>query len=159
METTLESFYELFSHNVFPLAPYDRADAQVMVERLMARREVLLTQAVIEDLMKASGGHSGLLRAGFELASRTPPHQARSALERMADDYGAEVECRKIWNSLTEREREVLSRVAASRPWSGSDDAIPQHLEVKGLLVSHEGDKKVLFSPVFAEWVRRKQAT
>ena len=158
METTLESFYELLSHSVFPLRPYNHADARTMIERLMARRQVRFSEATIEHLVWTSGGHSGLLRAGFEFACSTPSGQVESAARRMAEVYGVGLECRKIWDSLTERERQLLSRAVVRQPWPRSDDTVAQHLKVKGLLNPAEEGKKSLFSPVFAEWVLRNSA-
>jgi hypothetical protein len=155
METTLESFYELLSGNVFPVRPYNCADARLMIERLMARRQVRLTDAVIEHLIWTSGGHSGLLRAGFELVRSMPSGQVRPAPRWMAEEYGVELECRKVWDSLTEQEREVLSYAALKRRWPGSDELVAQHLAKKGLLKSVQGGNGPLFSPVFAKWILR----
>ena len=157
METTLESFYELFSRNVFPMTPYDRADAREMVNRLMARRQVALSnEEIIEALLAASGGHPGLLRAAFELACNTPADKVMGALKRMLEDYSVESECRKIWDSLAEQEREVLSRFATERQWSKTNDVVAKHLEIKGLLVTAKVGETFFFSPVFAQWVRRE---
>jgi len=156
METELEPFYELFSRNVFPLTPYDRTDALEMVNRLMARRHVTINTQIIEYLLKASGGHPGLLRAGFELACDTPADKVNVALERMAENYNVLIECRRIWNSVTERERGVLSCLAKSQQWADSEKMIADHLKIKGLLVEGAPGKMAFFSPVFAQFVRQE---
>jgi hypothetical protein len=156
METTLESFYELFSHCVHPLTPYKPADAREMVNRLMARNQIPLSEPIIAHLLKVSGGHSGLLRAAFEIVQGLSPDQARSALRRSSENYGIEVECEKIWNSLTEGEREVLLRAARFRQQAESEDVFARHLRFKGLLVTSENGESELFSPAFAGWLQRK---
>jgi hypothetical protein len=156
METTLESFYELVSHCVHPLMPYNLADAREMVNRLMARNQITLSEPIIEHLLRISGGHSGLLRAAFEIVQDLSADQARSALRRSSEDYGIEVECKKIWDSLTEEEHEVLLRAARFRQQTESGDDVARHLRFKGLLVTSEDGESELFSPAFAGWLQRK---
>ena len=122
----------------------------------MDRRQVVLREDVIEHLLAASGGHSGLLRAAFELAHSKPANKRISALRGMLADYSVESECRKIWDSLTDRELEVLLCLATGQRWAGSDDDIAKHLKVKGLLVAGEAGETIFFSPVFAQFVRRE---
>jgi hypothetical protein len=151
METELESFYEIFSRNVFPLTPYDRDDAREMVNRLMARRQVVLDEEVVERLLAASGGHSGLLRATFELACDTRNSNVLAASRQILENYSIELECRKIWDSLTEEEQEVLSHFVTGQR-ARCDKAIVEYLRLKGLLVEEQAGKR-LFSPVFAQFV------
>jgi hypothetical protein len=151
MRAELESFYEFLSCNVFPLTPYDRDDARAMVGRLMVRRQVVLNEEVVECLLTASGGHSGLLRASFELACDKRSSGVLAVPKQMLENYSIELECRKIWDSLTKEEREVLSFFATGQQ-ATCDQAIVEYLKLKGVLVEDEAGER-LFSPILAQFV------
>ncbi len=63
-----QTFYELFEQNTVWLEPYNHDDALYEVRRLAERAGVSLLTDEAERLVRASGGHPGLLKKAFHAA-------------------------------------------------------------------------------------------
>ena len=104
--TENESFYELISRNLVGIGPYTRLDALQIIQHLERRKNFSLTQEKREWLFLMSGGHPGLLIALFgTLSQQTLPISEPSwyfKQESVAEEF------RKIWNGLTEEEKDGL---------------------------------------------------
>jgi DNA-binding winged helix-turn-helix (wHTH) protein len=146
----VESFWELFTSHTYGLKPYTEKDAMVMLDRLAARAQANLGSSAAE-MVKLSGGHSGLLRAIFWAtydAARELPGQ--DELLRIA---AISEECRKVWIALS-LEEQVLCRIIAGKlHLYAPDQAILDELRLKGIVNDNQAS---LFSPVFATYVRMK---
>jgi hypothetical protein len=151
----LEPFVELFTDSTRYLGPYAKTDATAMLDRLSKRRNTNYSPSFRNFLLRASGGHAGMLRASFGLASQiafgTPESEA---LRFLSNSQEIRAECQTVWESLTQPERIILKRVMHSPVVDPSELAV-NLLEQKQLLKNSGGDNRVEINPpLFREFVR-----
>jgi DNA-binding response OmpR family regulator len=158
----VEHFYRLVSRNVCGLGPYNEADARQMIDFLAVQQSIALDEASTKRLLELSGGHAGLLKDILSLLrnvlqeSRNTDEPAK-LLARIAptllEAQVVQDECQKIWASLSEDEQTALPTLLAGQP---VDPPTLQRLSRKGLV--RQGSSEILlFSPVFADFVRRQR--
>jgi hypothetical protein len=158
MDQAREEFYELLASNIMGLKPYAKSDAMSVLERIAGRNQIALTNKLRDGLYGLAGGHAGLLRAALlgtaqhNLADQL--HQPDAA-ERLLQIPGVEMECEKLWHSLSTHEQRTLLAIAQAFD-RGMDDNVVLQLQIKGLLT--EGDSLVIFSPLFARFVAAQEA-
>ena len=138
-----QGFYELLSRNVLGLRPYDRADALGVLDHAQMRRNKVLPDAVRERILIQSGGHGGLLDALVSTSDQDAAGAAALASAPVIE------ECRKIWGSLDEDERNYLIQRAAGLALQPNDPARAS-LILKGIFSEHETQ---VFSPLFESYV------
>ncbi len=155
-KAVLEPFVELFTDSTRFLGPYSEADAIAMIDRLSERQNVNYSPSFRRFLLRATGGHAGVLRASFRLASQIPFGTPEDkALQFLAGSPAIQAECETIWDSLTEDERVTLMRIATNQNISASTGTVRLLLD-KQLL---QGQGTVEVSPqLFREFVRQKAA-
>ena len=149
----LEPFVELFTDSTHYLGPYSEADATAMLDRLSERQNVNFSPSFRRFLLKSTGGFAGLLRASFRLAGQIPfgtPEER--ALQFLANSPAIEVECRTIWDSLTQDERVMLIKIVMNQESSEDNSAVRLLLEKQ--LLKGQGVVEVN-PPLFQEFVRR----
>lgn len=158
MDQAREEFYELLASNIMGLKPYAKSDAMSVLERIAGRNQLALTNKLRDVLYGLAGGHAGLLRAALlgtaqhNLADQL--HQPDAA-KRLLQIPGVEMECEKLWHSLSTHEKRTLLAVAQAFD-RGMDDNVVLQLQIKGLLT--EGDSPAIFSPLFARFVAAQEA-
>jgi DNA-binding winged helix-turn-helix (wHTH) protein len=153
-----ESFDELFNRNILGLKPYTVVDAERVALQLEARKEFELSAEQRRSLLEITGGHPGLIVAGFDLLARAgqaePPFDPAFWLEQ--PEIAAE--CQKIWDSLQADEHFALQQAIAGLDCSVHSPGIDQLL-LKGLLVADSDRRMEIFSPLLAGFVERKPST
>ncbi|MCA9916715.1 MAG: winged helix-turn-helix domain-containing protein [Anaerolineales bacterium] len=148
-----EEFYELLASNVMGLKPYAKSDAMSVLERVAGRNKIVLSDSLREQLYALASGHAGLLRAALiattqiSIGNQQPPEETAVSLLKIP---GVEMECDKLWRSLSTHEQRTLLALAQKNT-SALDKAIVYQLQLKGLL--SEEDTAVIFSPIFAQFV------
>ncbi|MCP4545488.1 MAG: winged helix-turn-helix transcriptional regulator [bacterium] len=148
-----EHFYRLVERNVCGLGPYDPGDAQQMVHYLAGRRSIEISASDTDCLIELCGGHAGLLKSSLSLFWDV--YQAgdlSELLSTLANEPVLQSECQKMWQSLSEREKSALCALA-----SGAQ-AAPGALYDPKLtgLIREDGEKEVLFCPLFTDFVRQQ---
>jgi hypothetical protein len=117
-ELAIEPFTELFTDNLYYVGPYNRDDAEAMLQNLMRRNpNVRYSNSTLEFLLYASGRYAGILRAGFrelEIIGDVTPSQVTDTnlVGQLARRLRVRTECETIWKGLTDIERRVLYAVA-----------------------------------------------
>ncbi len=158
MDSAREEFYELLASNIMGLKPYAKSDAMSVLERVAKRNQLTLTNELRDCLYGLAGGHAGLLRAALlgamqhKLADQL--HEPDAAA-RLLQIPGVEMECDKLWNSLSTHEQRTLMVKAQAFDTAIDASAVLQ-LQIKGLLT--EEDTAVIFSPLFAQFVATQEA-
>ena len=158
LDPAREEFYELLASNIMGLKPYAKSDATSVLERVAGRNKINLTEQLREQLYALAGGHAGLLRAALLAVNQLHSDKYQSAEETAVSLLkvpGVEMECDKLWRSLSTQEQRTLMAKAQNVPGS-QEAAIVNQLQIKGLL--SEDDTAVLFSPIFAEFVATQDA-
>lgn len=146
-----ESFYELFSRSVIGLQPYVESDARLVLLQIATRRRLHLDEHLAAEVVMLSGGHPGLLVAIADALLDDEKGSQKDNLVNWALLQPQIVdECRKLWNSLAEDERQALSRLSQD---IGAPYAVRELLSLKGLIRPVGPGAYTFFSPLFHEYV------
>lgn len=147
-----EAFYELFNRNTLGLAPYHPDDARRMLSQLEARKAHPLSEENRRRLVRASGGHPGLLLAAFDaLMSQDTDTAAAGSVEWLWANPNVRAECQKLWAGLDDDEQWALVRIQAGSPVQ--DSTTEDLLALKGLIVPVTSTPWRIFSPLFELYV------
>lgn len=135
-------FAELFTANTLALRLLSEADARQVLAEVGG---LGLPAPLQQTVLRAAGGHFGLLGALAQAAQRHP--------EALATDPNVRAECLKLWNQLQPDEQAALRALVTA-----ADDGLNPHdrarLQAFGLLT----DEGRLFSETFATFVRYQGA-
>lgn len=155
-----EGFYELLSRNILGLRPYTDADANGLIEQIMARRAHEMPHLPADtatQLLRLSGGHGGLLVALIDSLTKGLPVELQGGDGSNAswDSWSRELptvheECRKVWHGLRDEEQHTLNHLAQGLSTGVKER---QSLLLKGL-IEDEGEGNVrIFSPLLHAYV------
>ena len=150
----VEHFYRLVSRNVCGLGPYSEADARQMIGHISARRSIALSAEDTTHLIALCGGHAGLIKASLSLI--WSEQQARSLEEiasALGDESTVQAECQKMWDGISDSEQIALGALVNGE---AVDPEALRRLKRKGLVRQGQPEPLGLFSPLFADYVRRQ---
>lgn len=133
-----EEFAELFLSHTYGLQPYNLEDTAEQLSRIARRHHHVLPTGLAEQLWHLTGGHSGLLRAGY-LAIAHQPHilaaDIPTAVQQLLHYPNVTAEAHKIWHSLTYEEQQLLFVLAHNQPLpEGYNTMVVHQLQLKGVL-------------------------
>ena len=162
-------FAELFVDGRLFLGPLSDAEARHMAADLFLAANDALDDAEGDYLVAQAGGHPGLIqtvaRVLLQVESGAPQLYQQQAFalanNALEQDRQARLELTRVWNQLTEAEREALVEFSAQRQLSDQARVL---LEQRGLLHldDAEDDEDApprLFSGLFQHFVRRMALT
>lgn len=142
-----ESFYELTSSiYVYGLTPYDNDEADRMINHLVERKKLTLSDHIKGKIRRYSGGHPGLIMALTGVAETGPEKfglEERECILALLEEQPVREECERLWDSLLDVERE--SFLALIRKEAPNKTALDS-LVLKGLVqkVGEEYIQKVI---------------
>lgn len=159
-------FCELFTHHTYHLPPLSEADVRLYAQRFAAREGVTFDAADERFIWQWAGGHPGLLEATCRALGRvTGPVERdetqdwvihREVASWLPDELSVRVECRKIWDQLSDLEQEVLLGMLSA-------EGAPAAQAVSSLRQKHilqeAGERPRYFARLFEEFVQRLRAT
>jgi len=146
-----------FLQNVLIVGHYSEADAQRMIEQLIARRGVALSPAAVGQMIRLSGRHAGLIQGIFNsLPGLEGELSDRGLTDRLLDQSPALIECRRIWDGLSDLEKDGLKAIVKDAPLNPDVERL---LERRCLIVQSQGRQPVMFSPLFSQFVRRQDSS
>jgi hypothetical protein len=159
----IEPFAELFTDNVIYVGPYNETDARNMLKSLMERNDRQFDDYTLNFLLWATGRYAGLMRAGFRaLESLGPldPNRVMTSGEQIVRQLAlrrqVRTECRTIWLSLGDAEKNMLREFAGAKPNIDPNDYEAQQtfamLQQKRLL-RIDGSRVVIEPPVFHSFI------
>ncbi len=155
----IEAFVELFQKNVLYLTPYNFEGAELMLTRLSQRENVTWLPRHTKIAYELSGGQGGLLRVVFKGILAQRDQQVQIDDQTFFADTDVRVECQKIWDSLSEHERQFLSQDwFSTTKFDDNQNSIFQELINKGLIQQTE-EGFTLFAALFADFVQQKSTT
>ena len=114
-----ESFYELLSRNSIGIGPYKRLDAFQILQQLEERKQYSISPEQREKIFQLSGGHPGLMQVLLSLLIEKP--QLFQKLDSpdwpgwLMQEPAVLEECRKIWDGLSEEERQGTPYIPGRR--------------------------------------------
>lgn len=157
MDQAREEFYELLASNIMGLKPYAKSDAMSVLERISGRNKLALPDVLRDRLYELASGHAGLLRAALLGAAQHQfigqLHQDNAA-ELLLQIPGVELECEKLWRSLSVHEQRTLMAKVQGVD-TAVDPAIVTQLQIKGLMAEEDA---AIFSPIFARFIATQDA-
>jgi DNA-binding winged helix-turn-helix (wHTH) protein/energy-coupling factor transporter ATP-binding protein EcfA2 len=146
-QTVEDEFAELFSRFTFGMPLLNSQEAESIIEKLEISN---LSEDLRSRAVDLSGGHPGILVALAQSLANLPKHAAKDPVGFVHFEPQPRAECLKLWNQLTEDERESLVTLALN-PKSGLPRQQTRHLGALAMLK----DGKI-FSSIFAEFVSRR---
>lgn len=154
--TENEGFYELFSHRMIGLGPYEYNDGIRVIQQIENRERRTLSPEWREAFYQASGGHPGIINGLF---SQKIDLSIRKELIKepswIINQGIIKEECNKIFGSLSEEEQQGLLAFV-------QNESLPQPvlelLTAKGLIKKRSG-KLIIFSPIFDIYLQEKVQT
>lgn len=159
----LEPFTELFNDNMYYVGPYNEDDARAMLKGLMRRNEYAYDDYTLNFLLWATGRYAGLLRAGLRaleslgnLDASTIMTKGDQVVRQMALKRPVRVECRTLWNSLTQNEQRVLQAFVTADPALDPNEfSVKQAFAIlSGKRLIHVQDNRVIIEPpVFSAFI------
>lgn len=149
-----EPFYELLASNILGLKPYNANDTQFMLAELSRRYEVELTPQQNALIVKASGGHGGLITTVFKIMLKhSLPHHEDSQFQQLLSYDAVAGECRKIWNSLEVQEQDVLLQLINHNAQPDAWQPLSS-LTAKGVVLKDTAaSQTAIFSPLFQKFL------
>ena len=149
----IEPFIELFTDNVLFVGPYNDYDARLMLDNLAQRSpSIKYTPQDHTLILQITGKFAGLIRATYKILEeiyinrRLTNKDEVKVLEHLIDKRSIQTECRTIWLSLSDIERDILKAVARLSPYQDSikhEEAI-RILIQKRLLVFNENRLEIV---------------
>ncbi|MGD2162209.1 MAG: winged helix-turn-helix domain-containing protein [Anaerolineales bacterium] len=146
-QTIEDEFAELFSRFTYGMPLLNSEEAETVIEELEISD---LPDNLRSKAVELSGGHPGILVALAQSLVNLPDQAAKDPVAFVRFEPQPRAECLKLWNQLTEDERESLVTLVLN-PKSGLPRQQTRHLSALGML--REGK---IFSPIFAEFVSRR---
>jgi hypothetical protein len=145
-------FFEMIQEHIYALSPYQRADADSMIDDLVRRRGA--TPAPIKPdhrtlLWGLSGGHSGLLAALFNELYPMFSKSIYKLLKIVHHPSAMQSACEHILRHLHTEEVEALQAIVLGQHISAE---MLLFLRKRGLIRYESAP--VIFSPLLAEYVR-----
>lgn len=142
-----DEFAELFSRFTFGMPLLNSDESQAIVDDLDLGN---LTPDLRSKAFELSGGHPGILVAVAQSLANLPEQASKDPEGFVRFEPQPRAECLKLWNQLTEEEREGMVTLALD-PESGLPRQQTRHFTALGML-----SDDMLFSPIFAEFVARR---
>jgi len=151
-----EELCELLSPNVIGLGPYNCDDSWVLLRRVAGRYGLTPDLALGDRLIAFTSGHPGFLKAAYMATMRgslTLPEADPEAIQTLLAEADVRTECHKLWDSIGEDEREVLSDIAGGFQLLESERDVLRLLELKGLVTEGEDGAVGIFCDLFRTFV------
>lgn len=160
-DSDVGEFVELFVGHQHVLGMLDEQESRALMAELAEAEDAKLNARQIDFVVEQAGGHPALLQAVVRVVldvEAAAPALARIeglalARERLEDDPIARAECGKLWNQLSDAEREALISLVLD-PALSLEPALQQGLTDRGVLAD---DPPHVFSAHFAGFVRRQR--
>lgn len=155
-------FCELFTHHTFFLPPLSEPDVRAYALRFAQAEGVTFDEADLRFIHEWAGGHPGLLEATCRALGRVTGPVTRDATQDwvihrevarwLPDELAVRVECRKIWDELSDLEQAAL--LALGGPGEATvGDGLARVREKHILIGPPDGER--FFARLFAEHVQR----
>lgn len=142
-----DEFAEMFSHSTYPMPLLNDAEAKALLQSLDLPSMIKEREKIC---LRLAGGHPGLLIATAQVLSGLPEDQKGDEEAIVFREPQPRAECLKIWSQLTDEEQNNLITLTLD-PKAGLPGRQMRHLEKLSLL-----EQRHLFSPIFADFLKRK---
>ncbi|HRW07161.1 MAG TPA: hypothetical protein P5121_18785 [Caldilineaceae bacterium] len=142
-------FYDLFSHHIYALGPYNPDDEHQMLLHLNEGVGRPLRHQELATIKALAGGHARLLKILFDLWRAEAP-TADGPLQYFVAKRDIREECQRILGGLHLSEQAALHRLAHDEV-TDEDERLIDHLVRRGVL--HRAEEITWFSPLFGAYI------
>ncbi len=157
----VEPFIELFTDNVLYVGPYNDYDARLMLDRLSRRnRNLKYTPQDHNLILYVTGRFAGLIRATYKTLDEVynsrniTSDDVLQVVNYLTIKPQIQAECKTIWLSLSEIEKDILMAVARLSEYRDSnehEDAI--RILIRKQLLIFNDNKLEIVPPIFQQYV------
>ena len=151
----IEAFEELVVPQTIWLGPYAKDDADYMVHRLGSRYDEPLDDKMRLQVLKATGGHPGLLREGYGVAREN----GSGFFDVLTRSPRVQNECQRLWLSLPSDEQKIMISLANNNPIPSDQRRVLERLQRKGLVGGPWSEPDEIFSALFTHYIKQQQGT
>jgi hypothetical protein len=162
----IAEFCELFAHNVRFLSTLKKDDAVRVINGFARQEELDFSPQDVDFIFAQAGGHPGLLEvvcrllgatlSGGEARLYSQDERYRLLEERLGSDLNVRTECAKLWNDLTDEERDALVAFL-STPQSPLEWGVRRSLCEKSFLIEDEAGQLRPFGQLFEGFAHRQR--
>ena len=149
----------VFSHQMY-MKPAEKEDTQIIYQMYKKRYQLALAEDVEEELFRLVDGYVQYLQLALIVLNekKTAIPQKQELFQAFLSDERISLQSEELWESLGREEKDALLK--ASRGESLPEDAKTkaQYLWDTGFVKEKDG-KLTLFSPLFAEFLGKKDDT
>ncbi len=157
----MAEFEELFAANEMFLAPLDPDETARLASDIFTEAHNKMTPAEREYIVQLAGGHPGLTQAVAQamltMEARAPAlyqQQAMSLVEQaLESDHLVRSEVTKLWNQISQEEREALIDIVSQGPEAVTLD-MRRQLVQRGIMINVNNPN--LFARLFTRYVQRQ---
>lgn len=159
----MEPFLELFNDNILYIGPYNDQDAMSMLKTLTKRNpQSIFPDHIYQLILYSSGKFAGLLRAIFRVVKTLGEIEAheiydKSLMQKLASYTPVRTECKTIWLSLSDVEKQVLhtiAKITSYRDTHEFDEAVKLLLKKQLLSLDRKTETLKIKPPVFEYFVQ-----
>lgn len=160
----VDEFTELFAHSTYYLPPLNRSDATSFIQNYAAGAGVTFNERDVAFLLDWAGGHIGLVETACSVLGALTGAPARDesqdwiihreAASSMPRSLVVQTECRKIWGSLNDNERQTLLDLLT--PGGEPSTHAIGSLRQKHVLVGNSDETLQPFCRLFASYLQQQ---
>lgn len=149
----------VFSHNMY-IKPAEKKDIKIIFKMYTKYSKANLSSKTEQSLFEAVDGYIQYLQlALISLAESSPQKSKSNIFEHLTKDERIILASEEIWESLSDSEKAVLTRVMKNNPLTKEEKEKAKYLWDTGFVVdpSADGNKIRLFSPIFDYYVKQRE--
>lgn len=149
----------VFSHQMY-MKPAKKEDTNIIYQSYKARYKLQLSDLVEEELFRLVDGYVQYLQLALIVLNekKTAIPSEKELFQVLLGDERIILQSEELWESLDREEKDVLFKIGKGERVSNEERTKAAYLWDTGF-VREEGDVVVLFSPLFAEFLKRKEET
>lgn len=144
----------MFAKSMY-IKPTDEKDSKSIFASFATRYQLDLSEAFIDRIISLGGGHVQYLQFALvilhELGDARESMSEQELLELIAHDERIALQSEELWESLSEKEQEVLLKCLEGEEITNEEEEEAAYLWDTGFVQA-----KKLFSPLFEEYVKKR---
>lgn len=143
------------------IRPLGLGDQHIVIDRLIQKYTLTASPQLKEKLLEYAGGHIQYLHLSviicYEQQKTGKKHNVSHYLQEISDDERIRFLSEELWESLTSEEQTVIKKIIGGKNHISADERLKtKYLSDTGIVL-YKRKKLVLFSPLFADYIAKKE--
>ena len=130
------------------LKPANQKDGEVILDGLIKKYGLTLSDSIKKEILKSSGGHVQYIQLSALILKE------KNNIQSIAEDERINLLSEEIWDSLSEEEQNILKKVVKTHAVPKGENA--KYLIETGLLIKEKNNMK-LFNDYFITFVQNQE--